>query len=340
MNMKTKVLNILKAFMLPVALYLVVLLLIPDRVGNLTSIVSILILAVVPTITAYGVHFGFASGIMDFSVGSRITLASMAGCIGGYFFGPIGMILGAVLASLVLAAIVGGLFAFLKIPSFVISMGCLMVFEVMSETLTKKLGSVLPALSTGQYLKAPENMLFLGKPPFNFIVLILVALLFEVINTRTKAANQARVVGSDELIARNVGIKPMRVKFNTYILGSVFLALAAVVSTCYASAVGYSQSMASMSIVFKPMMSVIIGMSLGGLVRSSIGILVGNLCLSVMFTGIIALGWPDSLQNVFLDAFLVIILALPTIQRTIADIKRRSAAKKAHTGAPATAAKV
>ena len=89
MNIKTKVLNILKTFLLPVALYLVVLLLIPDRVGNVDSIVSMLTLAVVPTITAYGVHFGFNSGIMDFSVGSRIILSGMAGCLGGYFFGPV-----------------------------------------------------------------------------------------------------------------------------------------------------------------------------------------------------------------------------------------------------------
>lgn len=340
MNTKTKVLNYVKAFLIPVALYLFVLLLVPDRVGNLDSIISILTLAVVPTITAYGVHFGFTSGIMDFSVGSRMVLAGMVGCIGGYYFGPIGMVLGAVLASLVLAAVIGGLFAVLKIPSFVISLGSLMVFEVASEVLCKNGSKIWPSFATLQYFKAPESMLFLGKPPFNFIVLILVAVIFELVNTRTKTANQARVVGSDELIARNVGIKPMKVKFGTYILGSVFLALATIESACYSSAVGYVSSMASMSTVFKPMMAVIIGISLGRMVRSCVGIFIGNLCLSVIFTGIIALGWPDSLQNIFLGAFLTIILALPTIQRAMADHKRRSAARKAHSGVPSAAAKV
>ena len=337
MNMKTKVLNHVKAFLIPVALYLVMLILIPDRVGNLNSIISMLTLAVVPTITAYGVHFGFTSGIMDFSVGSRMVLSGMAGCIGGYYFGPIGMILAAVLMSLLLAAIIGGLFARLKIPSFVISLGSLMAFEVASEYLCKNGATIWPAFATLQYFKAPESMLFLGKPPFNFIVLILIAVVFELLNTRTKTANQARVIGSDELIARNVGIKPMKVKFNTYILGSVFLAFAAVESACYSSAVGYASNMASMATVFKPMMSVIIGMSLGGLVRSSVGIFIGNLSLSVIFTGIIALGWPDSLQSVFLGIFLVAILALPTIQLAIANHKRRSTAHKAHSDGASTA---
>ena len=340
MNPKAKIFNYLKAFMIPVALYLVILLLIPDRVGNLDSVISILTLAVVPTMISYGAHFGITSGLMDFSVGSRMILAGMVGCICGYFFGPVDMVLGTVLASLALAAVIGGLFALLKIPSFVISLGCLMTFEVAGEYLAKACFKAVPEVATAQYLKAPESMLFLGKPPFNFIVLILVAVLFELINTRTKAANQARVVGSDELIARNVGIKPMKVKFSTYILGSVFLALASIQSACYSSAVGYAAGMASMATVFKPMMSVIIGMSLGRMVRSCVGIFVGNLCLSVIFTGIIALGWPDSLQNVFLSVFLVAVLALPSIQIRLAAHKRRSAAHKAHTGTPATAAKV
>lgn len=334
MNMKTKIINIVKAFMIPVALYLVMLLLAPGRVGNLDSITSMLTLAVVPTVIAYGVHFGFTSGIMDFSVGSRMTLASMVGCICAYYFGPIGMILGAVVASLILAAIIGGLFKLLKIPSFVISLGSLMMFEVVGERLNKYCAVALPEVATYQYFKAPVNMQFLGKVPYNFIVLILIAIVFELVNTRTKIANQARVVGSDELIARNVGIDPMKVKFGTFILGSVFLAMAAVVSTCYSSAAGYNSNMSSMSTVFKPMMAVIIGMTMSRLVRSCVGIFIGSLCLSVIFTGIIALGWPDNLQNIFLGLFLVGVLGMPTIQRYIANFKRQSAARKAHANVP------
>ena len=57
MNLKRKFVNHVKAFMIPVALYLVVLLLIPERVGNLDSIISMLTLAVVPTMVSYGAHF-------------------------------------------------------------------------------------------------------------------------------------------------------------------------------------------------------------------------------------------------------------------------------------------
>ncbi len=324
----SKIISLLKACMIPVALYLILLLLIPDRVGNLDSIISMLSLAVVPTIVAYGVHFGFISGIMDFSVGSRMVLSGMCAAIGGYYGGALGMVAAALLSSVILSAIVGGLFAGLKIPSIVISLGSLMVFETGSVYLARYCGKLLPEISTGQYIKAPEQLLFLGKFPYNIIILVLVGILFDIANSRTKIATQARVVGSDELIARNIGIKPMRVKFSTYVFGSVFLALASIQSACYSSAVGYSSSMASMAMVFRPMMAVIIGISMSALVRHSVGIYIGSLCLSIMFTGIIALGWPDSLQNIFLGVFLTAVLALPTIQRAIAAGKRRKAARK------------
>lgn len=328
----TKIINILKACLIPVALYLVLLLLIPDRVGNPDSIISMLSLAVVPTITAYGVHFGFVSGIMDFSVGSRMVLSGMCAAIGGYYGGAVGMVIAALLSSLLLSAIVGGLFAGLKIPSIVISLGSLMVFETAGVYLARYCGKLLPQISTGQYIKAPEGLSFIGKFPYNLIIMLLIAILFDIANRKTKIATQARVVGSDELIARNIGIKPMRVKFNTYVFGSIFLALASIQSTCYSSAVGYAQSMASMATVFRPMMAVIIGISMAGLVRHSFGIFIGSLCLSIMFTGIIALGWPDSLQNIFLGVFLTIVLALPTIQKSIDAAKRRKAAKRRFEG--------
>lgn len=322
-SMYTSVTNIGKAFMIPVALYLVLLLLIPERVGSWNSLVSMLVLSVVPTICAYGVSFGFISGMMDFSVGSRMILSGMCAAFAGHYFGLVGMVVAAVLSSVILSLIVGGLFATMKIPSLVVSLGSLMVFEVASSRFCILVNKIDPSFSPGQYIKTPDNLTFLGTFPWNILVLIIVAMLFRVCVYRTKFATQARMVGSDELIARNIGIKPMKVKFITFVVGSLFLGLAAVVSACYSSAVGPKREMASMAMVFKPMMAVIIGMSLERFVKMDIGIFVGSLCISIIFSGIIALGWPDSLQNVVLGVFMLLVLAFPNIRKQMADHKRR-----------------
>ena len=320
--------NICKAFAIPVALYLILLLLIRERVGSWNAIVAILVLTVVPTIAAYGLSFGFASGIMDFSVGSLMILTGMCSAIAGHYFGIAGMLIAAIVVAVFLDFVVGGLFALLKIPSLVISLGALMVFEIVGKTLSVKLGEIAPAISTGLYIKTPANLTFLGAPPWNFIVLVLAAVLHYLLYYRTKFSTQARMVGSDELIAKTIGIKPLKVKFTTFLVGGAFLGVAAMLSACYSSAVGYKVEMASISMVFKPMMAVIIGMSLEKFVKMPVGIFIGSLCISIIFTGIIALGWPDSLQNVILGIFMLVVLAFPTLQKKLADTKRRREVKR------------
>ena len=329
MNNKTltTIKNYAIAFMIPVIIYLLVLIMIPERVGNWGAIKSILTLSVLPTITAYGVYFGFVSGMIDFSVGSRIVLSGMIACVGGYYFGFAGMFIGAIVSSLILAAIVGGVFRMLKIPSIIVSFGTLMIFEMIGRFFVRYMVIANPNLASQTYFRMPDQLTFLGKAPYNYVFLIVVTILFEFLKNRTKLANQANVVGSNEIIAKNVGIKPMAVKFGTFILGGIFIALAAIQSACYSSAVGSLTQMASSSMVFKPLMAVIIGLALAGNVRSSVGIFIGSLSISIIFTGIIALGWSDAVQNVILGAFMLLVMGLPTIRQNMNDNKRRKLAK-------------
>lgn len=327
-QLPSSILNTGKAFMIPVALYLVLLLLIRERIGNWNSIVTMLVLSVVPTITAYGLSFGFVSGIMDFSIGSLMIIAGICSAFTGHFLGLPGMFVVAIAVAVLLELVVGGLFATLKIPSLVITVGTLMVFEIIGVRLCVILGNAFPQISTGQYVKTAESMTFLGAPPWNFVVLILVAIMYKMVYYRTKFATQARMIGSDELIAKNIGIKPLKVKFATFLVGGFFLGIAAMVSACYSSAVGYKRELASLTMVFKPMMAVIIGMSLERFVKMHVGIFIGSLCISIIFTGIIALGWPDSLQDIILGVFMIVVLAFPTIRKSIADVSRRKNARQ------------
>lgn len=320
--------NYLKALILPFALYLFLLLLIPDRVGNLNSLNIMLIMSVVPAILACGVSFGFISGLMDFSIGSRVILAGLVGAICADKFGFIGLFLGCVLTSLLLAAITGGVFWMFKIPSLVVSLGLMMIFEITGNTLCHSAARFAPDASTGYYIKIPASLTFLGNAPGCYVVLLITLAVFYFVYYRTKFSNQARVVGSDELIARNVGINPMKVKFVTYLVGGFFLGIAAMVSACYSGAVGAQTNMATMAAVFRPMMAIVIGISLQKLVPIPVGIFIGVFSLNIIFTGIIALGWSDDLQNVVLGFFLVIVVAFPTVWKNIQDNRRRKQVRK------------
>lgn len=325
---RKQVVGYLKALMLPAALYLILLLLIPERVGNLNSLGIMLSMSVIPTMIAYGLSFGMVSGLMDFSIGSRVILTSLVGAVCGNFFGVIGLFVGSILTSVILGALLGGTFRILRIPSLVVSLGALMIFEVAGNAFAKWIATVWPEMSTGYYIRLDQSLVFLGTPPWNFLVLIMVVFLYALVYYRTKFSNQARVVGSDELIARNVGIKPMQVKFQTYLVGAIFIGIAGALTVAYSGAASPQTNMSTMSAVFRPMMSVILAMTLQKLVPVPVGIFIGSFSMNILFTGIIALGWSDDLQNVFLGVLLVIVVAIPKFSNDLHNFQRRRAAKK------------
>jgi ribose transport system permease protein len=317
------IINPLKALILPASLYLVLLLLIPARVGNAKTLYIMLGMSVIPAIIAYGVSFGWISGLMDFSIGARIIFSSLVGAVAGNLFGIAGLFLGAIAASLLLSAISGGIFRVLRIPSLVVSLGMLMTFEVAGNSFGHLIGKIWPDMSTGYYIRLDQSLAFLGATPWNLIILALTSCIFGLVYYRTKFSNQARVVGSDELIARNVGINPMKVKFATYLVGGFFLGIAAAVTTAYSGSASPQTNMTTMSAVFRPMMAIVIALSMQRLAPLPIGVFIGSFSLNIIFTGIISLGWSDDLQNVILGFFLVVIVAFPKVWNDIQTMLRR-----------------
>jgi ribose transport system permease protein len=327
-KVKVGILNFFKAFLLPVGLYAVLWIMIPERIGNWNSIVIMLSMSVIPTIIACGVSFGWISGIMDFSIGACIICASLVGAVCGNLFGTVGLFAGAIFSSFILSGITGGAFKLLRIPSLVVSLGMMMVFEVAGNQFASIIGKIWPNMSTGYYIRLDQSLVFLGTPPWVFVVLLAVLFLYSLVYYRTKFSNQARVVGSDELIARNVGIFPMKVKFQAYLVGAFFLGIAAVVTVAYSGSATPQTNMTTMGAVFRPIMSVVLALSMQKLVPIPVGICIGSLSMSIIFTGIIALGWTDDLQNVLLGLMLIIVVAIPKVSGDIKTLRHRRMVRK------------
>ena len=66
--MKKTVLNILKALVIPVAVYLIFLISSFDRFGTFNAFYAILAQSVTPALLGFGVAYSFMSGILDFTV--------------------------------------------------------------------------------------------------------------------------------------------------------------------------------------------------------------------------------------------------------------------------------
>jgi ribose transport system permease protein len=95
-----------------------------------------------------------------------------------------------------------------------------------------------------------------------------------------------------------------------FFVGGIFIGIVGILQLCYANSVSASVQMGSMALVFKPMMGVMIGMELMSLLDNFvIDILVGEICISIIFNGLIALGFSATMQDVALGVFMLIVMA-------------------------------
>ena len=76
------------------------------------------------------------------------------------------------------------------------------------------------------------------------------------------------------------------------------------------------------------MAGLVIGLTLNSVCKLPFGIFIGTVSLNIIFTGIIALGLPDNLQNVSLGLFLLIVVSISSKQDDIREYFKKKKVNK------------
>lgn len=316
--MKRFLINILKVIMLPVIVYLIFLVICFERFSNWNCIYTIFIQTIIPTITAYAIAYGNICGVFDFTIGSRLVISGVIGGLLAAQYGFAGMILGAIISAIVVGIITGVLNWWLKIPSLVLTMGLAMVFEIIGSKLAGHCG----------FVQIDNKYAIFGSSPNIVIIFLLSAVLFYFVFNHTVFSFHMRAVGSNEAVAKNSGIKTDLVKCKSFVYGSVFIGIAAILTLSQSGSVGAQTSLGSVTIMFKPLISVLLALVLQRICDLTIGIFIAQFTLNIIFIGLIAVGLPDTFQNVVLGFFLLVVMILFENSGRIEELKEKRAARQ------------
>lgn len=287
-----------KTIVMPAAVYLLFLLLCFQRFSNWNSVYTIFLQSLIPTITAYAVAYGMVCGLMDFTIGARITISALAGGLLSRSLGLAGLIIGCFGSALVMAAVTGLLNNLLKIPSLVLTMGLAMIYEILGARMAGNYG----------FVQAPRELTFLGSAPHIILLWVLSAVVFYFVYNRTKFSYHLQAVGSNEPVARSAGIPVETVKLKAFLYSSFFVGMSAMLSICQSGSVGAQTSLGSITVIFKPMISIMLALVIQNICDLTAGIFVSQLILTIFFIGLIAMGMPDTSQNVVLGFFLLVVM--------------------------------
>lgn len=289
-----------KTLLLPVIVYGIFLVICFERFNSLNCVYTIFLQSIIPTVTAYAYAFIFMSGLFDFTIGSRIIISGLVGGIASAKFGVAGLIAGALIASIAIAAFTGLLNRICRIPSLILTMALTMIFEIMGKNISGKFS----------FVSIDYKYATLGSAPYIVILLFLSAIAFHFIFNYTKFSYHMRAIGSNEAVSKNAGIHTQTVKMQCFVVGALFAAVAAVLTISQSGSMGAQTNLGSATLLFKPLMGIIIAVVLQPVCNMTIGIFISQFTLNTIFIGLIAAGFPDTFQNIFLGVFLLVVMVV------------------------------
>ena len=273
----------------------------PDNFGSPEKMYYYLQSSIIYSVGACGFYFIVVMGLFDFSIGANVVLSAIVGVTMAKQFGYPGLLAGAMVCGLLIGLCNGFLYAKLRIPSMIVTVGLMLVFE-----------SLAYFASGGQKQSLDASLQFFGKAPGNMILALIAFLLTYFILKYTKVGTYCYAIGSDEYVAKNMGINVSKYKILGFVLLHFFVGIMAILSVSFGTSMTATTGMASMSRNFTPLMGTFFGLAFRKYGTPVPAMIIGEFIISIIFNGFIALGAPTTIQNVVTGAALLTIVALTT----------------------------
>ena len=275
----------------------------PDNFGSPKNMLSYFEASLLAVVGAVGFYFVMVMGMFDFSIGANIMLSAIVGCVFANRFGLgyFGLVIGAILTGAIVGLLNGAFYVKLRIPSMIVTTGLALIYE-----------SVANFIAGGVEQTLPSDLRAFGQMPGNLILAVLAFAVAYLLLNYTRIGTYTYAIGSNEFVAKNMGIKVNKYKVLAFIISGAFLGVMAVLTISYGSSMVAVTGMASMSRNFVPTMGCFFGLAFKKYGMPIPAIIIGEFVINIIFFGFIALGAPTAVQDVITGLALLVIVMLTT----------------------------
>ena len=275
----------------------------PNNFGSAKNMLSYFEASLLASVGAVGFYFVMVMGMFDFSIGANIMLSAIVGCVFANRFGLgyAGLIVGAIFTGALVGLLNGLFYAKLRIPSMIVTTGLALIYE-----------SVAYYIAGGVEQTLPSDLRAFGQMPGNLILAVIAFAVAYILLNYTKVGTYTYAIGSNEFVAKNMGINVNFYKVLVFVISGAFLGIMAVLTISYGSSMVAVTGMASMSRNFVPTMGCFFGLAFKKYGMPLPAIIIGEFVINIIFFGFIALGAPTAIQDVITGFALLIIVTLTT----------------------------
>ena len=275
----------------------------PNNFGSPKNLLSYFEASLLAAVGAVGFYFVMVMGMFDFSIGANIMLSAIVGCVFATRFGMgyAGLIIGSILTGALVGFLNGFFYVRLRIPSMIVTTGLALIYE-----------SVANYIAGGVEQTLPSNLRAFGQMPGNLILAVLAFIAAYLLLNYTKIGTYTYAIGSNEFVAKNMGINVNFYKILAFMISGAFLGTMAILTISYGSSMVAVTGMASMSRNFVPTMGCFFGVAFKKYGMPLPAIIIGEFVINIIFFGFIALGAPTAIQDVITGLALLIVVTLTT----------------------------
>lgn len=273
----------------------------PHNFGSPDNMVKYFEAGLIAATGAVGFYFVMVMGMFDFSIGANIMLSAIIGCVfaSSFGLGYFGLILGCVLSGLCVGLVNGLFYIKLRIPSMIVTTGLALIYESLANYIGGAVAQTLPSDLRG-----------FGQMPGDLILAFIAFFLAYIILNYTRIGTYTYAIGSNEFVARNMGINVNKYKVLAFVISGGFLGLMSILTISYGSSMVAVTGMQSMSRNFVPTMGCFFGLAFKKYGMPIQAIVIGEFVINIIFFGFIALGAPTAIQEVITGLALLIIITL------------------------------
>lgn len=296
-----KYMGILLLILLVLIFWAVFKILTPSNFGTPDKLISYLQTSLIYAVGGCGFYFIVVMGLWDFSIGANVVLGSVLACYFAQSLGYWGVILAPVICGTIIGFLNGIVYIKLRIPSMIVTVGLALIYESLS---------VFAARGEERVLSTSYRAF--GSYPANLILALCAFFLTALIVKYTKTGTYTYAIGSNEYVAKNMGVNVDRYKVVAFILCGFFTGIMAILTISFGTSMTAASSLSSMSRNFTPLMGTFFGLAFRRYGKPIVAIVIGEFIISLLFNGFVALGAPTTIQDVVTGIVLLLIVALTT----------------------------
>ncbi|WP_332719828.1 ABC transporter permease [Pelagibacterium mangrovi] len=271
------------------------------------NLVNIILQTAPVTIMAIGLVFALSAGEIDLSIGSTVAVSALAGAMAMAAFPQAALLVGVLVglgAGLLVGLVNGALVAYMRLPSFLVTLATMGLFAGVARSLTQLRSiPVTDPTFTGIF---GSGTLF-GIP--SLVIWTLVAVVIgHFVFRQTRYGAHVLATGDNARAAMVTGIKVPRVRLSVFLISGAMAGLAGLLYSGRLQAAKYTLGETDLMTVIAAV--IVGGTLLNGGKGSIIGALVGSLMMGMLNNGLILMGLSVSDQMIVRGLIILVAVAV------------------------------